>query len=156
MATILLVEDDANTRDLYRAILEAAGHDVHEAADGQVGLRTARATEPHLVILDLGLPIMGGDALLARLRALPFGGDMRILIVTGFDPDIALDRIPRDAADGMVLKPVEPRDLTRAVDDCLAGRPVWPDGPPLSTPPSLPLPLPDSGPDLHVRPPAEE
>lgn len=151
MATILLVEDDANTRDLYRTILESAGHDVHEAADGQEGLRSALALEPRLVILDLGLPIMAGDGLLARLRDLPCGQDLKILVVTGFDPDVAMDRLPRDGADGLVLKPVEPRALVQHVDACLADRPVWPHRPSLSAP-TPPLPPAGEEGDAEAQP----
>jgi DNA-binding response OmpR family regulator len=78
---VLVVEDDAATRALLRAVLEGAGYAVREAADGATGLRLARTTRPALVLLDLRLPYLDGRALAAAHRAQP-GPQAPVLVVT--------------------------------------------------------------------------
>src|SRR5439155_24179495 len=60
VAKVLLIEDEEATRLLVRAALEAAGIEVLEAADGQVGLDLARSAQPDLILLDVGLPVVDG------------------------------------------------------------------------------------------------
>lgn len=66
--TILVVEDEAQIRKFLRISLEAHGFTVKEARLGEDGLRLCAAAQPHLVILDLGLPDMDGQDFILRLR----------------------------------------------------------------------------------------
>lgn len=65
---ILVVEDEAQIRKFVRISLEAHGYEVHEARLGEDGLKLCRTVQPHLVILDLGLPDMDGQKFIQRLR----------------------------------------------------------------------------------------
>ncbi len=65
---VLLIEDDASIRKFLRISLEANGYQVHEARLGEVGLRMCAELGPALVILDLGLPDIEGQAVITRLR----------------------------------------------------------------------------------------
>jgi two-component system KDP operon response regulator KdpE len=65
---VLVVDDEQAIRRLLKAGLEAAGYQVLEAADGEKGLSLAATEAPELVVLDLGLPGLGGAAVLKRLR----------------------------------------------------------------------------------------
>lgn len=66
---ILLVDDDSNSRQLTRVILEHEGlHDVREAADGQAALDSCKRIRPDVVVLDLEMPGMDGWSALPRLR----------------------------------------------------------------------------------------
>lgn len=67
-ASILLIEDEAPIRRFLRIALEAHGYTVHEARSGEQGLMLAGSAEPQLVILDLGLPDMDGQDVIARIR----------------------------------------------------------------------------------------
>ena len=67
-ATILLIEDEAPIRSFLRISLEANGHTVVEARDGESGLAMAADLRPQLVILDLGLPGIDGLQVIKRLR----------------------------------------------------------------------------------------
>ncbi len=122
MARILMVEDDANIREVYRTILEAAGHDVLEAADGQEGFRSVLMDEPDLVLLDLSLPLIDGDGLLKRLERLPIADELKVIVVTAHDRRVATSRIPEGTCRGLLIKPVHPDELVRTVHDCLEGR----------------------------------
>ena len=68
MGKILIVEDEANIRQLVRYNLEKEGFQVMEAADGLQGLRTAQREKPDLVLLDLMLPGMDGVTVLKKAR----------------------------------------------------------------------------------------
>jgi len=77
----LVVEDEAPLRYTMKRILE--GHYVViEAANGQEGLQAAATLAPSLVVLDLGLPDIRGEDVLARLRANPATAGLPVLIAT--------------------------------------------------------------------------
>jgi CheY-like chemotaxis protein len=67
---VLLVEDNRETRQSLRLILEAWGYQVEEAADGAEGLRKAIAWRPDVVLVDIGLPVFDGYELARRVKAL--------------------------------------------------------------------------------------
>jgi adenylate cyclase len=67
--TVLVIDDDADARDLMRRFLAREGLDVVTAADGEEGLRLARQTKPDLITLDVIMPRMNGWAVLEALRA---------------------------------------------------------------------------------------
>jgi Response regulator receiver domain len=65
---VLIVEDNADVRDMLRVLLEVGGHEVHEAEDGPTGLQTALAARPDVAFIDIGLPSMDGDELVQHIR----------------------------------------------------------------------------------------
>jgi two-component system, OmpR family, response regulator len=67
-ATLLVVDDEPNIRELLATSLRFAGFDVHSAADGAAALRMAREIEPDLLVLDVMLPDMDGFTVTRRLR----------------------------------------------------------------------------------------
>lgn len=118
-ATVAIVEDDENTREVFRTILEHRGHRVVEAPDGPAGLTLVRHEMPDLVLLDLGLPGMDGKAVASELKSDPRTASVPIIVVTA-----AVQRDTRDWALGLgcedfLEKPVELRTLTAAVERCL-------------------------------------
>jgi len=68
---VLVVDDNAAARRATARVLARAGYDTREAADGTAALAMARATDPHLVLLDVMLPDMQGPEVMRRLRADP-------------------------------------------------------------------------------------
>lgn len=67
-ARILLIEDEAHIRSFLRISLEAHGYEVFEARRGEEGLAVAGDEDPHLVVLDLGLPDLDGQEVIRKLR----------------------------------------------------------------------------------------
>ena len=65
--TILVVDDDPDIRTLLRRVLGRAGYQVREAADGVQALEEVASERPALVLADLMMPRMNGDALIAQL-----------------------------------------------------------------------------------------
>ena len=68
-ANILIVEDEPGFRLIYRGVLENAGYQVSEAADGKEGLQMAKKLKPDLILLDLVLPKLSGYDVLKKIRA---------------------------------------------------------------------------------------
>lgn len=68
---ILIVDDKWENRSVLRSMLEPLGFELHEATDGQQALDRAIALKPHLILLDLRMPIMDGFEVVRRLRAHP-------------------------------------------------------------------------------------
>jgi CheY-like chemotaxis protein len=71
---ILVVEDDDVTQRLFKRILERNGFDVVTADNGQEGLDAAAREQPHLVLLDLMMPVLDGFGFLRGLRDSPYAG----------------------------------------------------------------------------------
>jgi DNA-binding response OmpR family regulator len=79
---IAIVEDDQAISQMYRIKFEAEGYDVETAENGQLGLQLIEEMKPDIVLLDLMMPIMTGEEMLARLRKTGFGKDMKVIILT--------------------------------------------------------------------------
>lgn len=86
MANVLIVEDDADTRDLLSRYLRMVGHSTTLAANGQEALVALNQQQPDLVVLDMMLPVMDGPAFLravnARQQAAP-----PVLVCSALDRD---------------------------------------------------------------------
>lgn len=80
--TILVVEDDEPIRTLYELKFKQEGFTVHSAGNGREGLREAEEHAPDLILLDLRMPVMAGDAMLAHLRSTDWGAGIRVIILT--------------------------------------------------------------------------
>ncbi|MEV7973762.1 response regulator transcription factor [Cellulomonas sp. NPDC089187] len=82
-ATLLVVDDEPNIRELLATSLRFAGFDVHAAADGGAALRLAKQVQPDLLVLDVMLPDMDGFTVTRRLREK--GQHMPVLFLTARD-----------------------------------------------------------------------
>jgi DNA-binding response OmpR family regulator len=111
-ARILVVEDEPRLGDLLRLYLERDGHRVTVVTDGPAALDAFEADPPDLVVLDLMLPGLAGEAVLAAIRD---AGYTPILIASAKRSD--LERIAglRMGADDYLAKPFNPHELTARV-----------------------------------------
>jgi DNA-binding response OmpR family regulator len=117
MAIILVVDDEANIRELTRLYLSNNGHDVLSAQDGEEALRVARTEDPDLMVLDLMLPKVDGFDVCRQLQR--DGDDLPIIMLTARDDDV--DKIVglELGADDYVTKPFNPRELVARVEAVL-------------------------------------
>jgi len=121
VATILIMEDDGLiTRHMAR-MLRDAGHTPALASDGRSALREA-AERPDVVLLDLGLPDLPGEAVFKQLKSRPDTGQIPILIVTGRTEAARHLRESSKGWAGILLKPVSSVQLRQGVDAALAAR----------------------------------
>jgi CheY-like chemotaxis protein len=116
---ILLIDDDEDSRVVYKGMLEWAGFLVDIAADGMAGLRTARNDPPDVILLDLIMPGIDGGMVLQQLRAMPRTRAIPLIALTGV-PEWLQDHAQQAARfDGVLIKPVESglliHEITRVV-----------------------------------------
>jgi len=111
-ARILVVEDEPRLRELLRLYLEREGHQVTDAGDGASALAAFDADGADLVILDLMLPGMQGEAVLEALRD---AGDVPVLITSAKRSDVERIAGLRLGADDYLGKPFNPHELTARV-----------------------------------------
>jgi PAS domain S-box-containing protein len=109
--TILVVEDNPSTRNMFRFALEAAGYAVLEAADGRTALDLAAQHAPAMVLLDLLLPDMNGIDLCRQLRSSLRGVEMPIIAVSGLQSRLDEARSFQAGFTDYLFKPVAPSRL---------------------------------------------
>jgi CheY-like chemotaxis protein len=121
MASVLIIDDDAVTRTVVRAILEGIGHTVSEAADGYAGLAAYSANPPDLVITDILMPGKDGIETIRELRAI--NPQIKIIALSGdvrFDGPSILRAAHLLGANQVLEKPFRNDELVRLVEDLLA------------------------------------
>ena len=111
-----IVEDDENTREVFRTILEHAGHRVVEASNGEEGLSMVRANRPDLILLDLGLPGLDGRAVAEALKADPRTASVPIIVVTAATGGDTRSWALHTGCNAILEKPVPLRLLTATVE----------------------------------------
>ena len=116
MAKILVIDDEPSITNLVSVYLKPEGYDVYTAADGNAGLKAARAFKPDLIILDVMLPGMDGIELLSRLRR---ESEVYVIMLTAKTEET--DKIVglSIGADDYVTKPFSPRELVARVKAAL-------------------------------------
>jgi CheY-like chemotaxis protein len=111
---LLVVEDNVDARQTLRALLEALGHEVYEAGDGEAGVAAALELRPELVFVDIGLPRVDGYEVVRRLRAAKFPA--RVVALTGYGRDVDLQRAKDAGFDSHLLKPASLEQLNAEID----------------------------------------
>jgi len=124
---VLIVEDNADSREMLAALLEMEGHAVDTAADGPAGLEAIRREAPDLALVDLGLPGLDGHALAAAARAA--GATTRLFALTGYNTEADRESAARAGFHGFLVKPLDPQALQALlVAHGLAPQPAAHDG----------------------------
>jgi signal transduction histidine kinase/CheY-like chemotaxis protein len=118
---VLLVDDNHDSREMYRAVLRAHGHDVCEAPDGEraLALFQQRGSDYPLDVafIDIGLPGgMDGYELARRIRSLPMGRDVRLVALTGYGFPEDRQQSKQAGFARHLVKPVEPEALQRELN----------------------------------------
>jgi CheY-like chemotaxis protein len=116
-ATVLVVEDDDDTRMVYSDGLGYAGYRVITASTGVDGLRAARDEHPDLILLDLSLAGADGWEVVRCLKASHLTGDIPVLLITGY-ADVG-GRAEAEGCAGFLTKPIRLKSLRTAVESLL-------------------------------------
>ena len=118
MTRILHIEDDPANRLLVRKLLQSAGHEVIDAADGLEGVRLACAQRPDLVLVDLNIPGLDGFEVTLRLRGEPSLAGVPIVAITAEgDRETSL----AVGCDGFLQKPIDARSFSSVIQRYLKG-----------------------------------
>ena len=113
--TILLVEDDADTRQAMSLRLRGWGFEVLQASDGQGAITSAQKHHPDLVLLDLGLPAGDGFTVLERLRRLGEAAGIPVIVLTARAAESDHARARSLGARDVLLKPVDNDQLLASI-----------------------------------------
>ncbi|HMJ00171.1 MAG TPA: response regulator transcription factor [Gaiellaceae bacterium] len=117
---LLVVDDDEDIRALLRLVLERAGYEVDDQADGRAALRAFHKGNHDLVLLDVTMPDLDGWELLERIRDL---SDVPVLMLTARDSESDRVRGLRGGADDYVTKPFDREELVARVEALLRRAP---------------------------------
>jgi two-component system phosphate regulon response regulator PhoB len=120
----LIVEDSRTIASIVKHYLQLEGFEVLVAADGTVGLETARRERPRVIVTDLNMPGMSGLDMVRALRADTETHDIAILMLTSDESAETEQQAMAAGADEYILKPVDPQRLAarvRAVVDGARG-----------------------------------
>ena len=113
--TILLADDNDDSREIYGTLLVHEGFRVLEASDGEEAVRLTREELPDLVLLNLLMPELDGLGVLERLRDDPETAELPCVCLTG---DARMERMGdavRRGADAFLTKPAEPREVLATI-----------------------------------------
>lgn len=126
MARILVIEDHALNLELMVYLLQAAGHEVLCASDGDTGLALALRERPDLVLCDIQMPGTDGLAVATALRADPGLASLPLIAVTAAAMAGDRERALAVGFDALIAKPIDPPAFLSMIEPHLPGRPVMP------------------------------
>ena len=101
---IAIIEDDTAISQMYRIKFEAEGYTVDTAENGKVGLDLIKSMKPDMVLLDLMMPEMTGDEMLAKLRETDWGKDLKVIILTNMGEQEVPENVKNLGVSAFILK----------------------------------------------------
>ena len=120
--TILVIEDEDDSAEFVRAVLEGDGTAVARARDGEAGLKAVRADRPDLIVLDVQMPKKDGFTVLVELRQDPETEGIPVVMLTGVAEATGVRFSKSDVGDyigvepdAYVEKPIDPATLSSVV-----------------------------------------
>ena len=116
--SVLVIEDDQDTRDLYVTLLKISGFTVQTARTGMEGFTRACEWRPGVILTDLGLPTIDGWEVVRRLKADARTTDIPVIVVTGRTTS-ELDEMASTFGTRVLLKPCPPDLLVDEVERSL-------------------------------------
>lgn len=122
MTRVLIAEDEPGIALSLEFLLQDAGYEVYTAADGAQALELTLSRRPHLVLLDVMLPVVDGFEVCRSLRAHADLRDTRVLMLTARGREHEVARGLALGADAYMTKPFATKELMRSVAE-LIGRP---------------------------------
>jgi len=114
--TVLVVDDNADTRVVVRWMLERWGYNVVEAADGREALEKAVEHRPQLVVMDLSMPIADGYEAIRSIRAREEFASLPVIAVTAFDRAVSREGAEAAGFDHYLSKPIDFKRLEVLVE----------------------------------------
>jgi CheY-like chemotaxis protein len=122
MINVLVAEDNPVNRELLRELLEARGYNVIEAPDGQEALRMIDENDPEILLLDIGMPVLDGFAVIRKIRENTNLAALMVLAVTAYAMQGDRENILNAGFDGYLSKPINARDLANELERLLHKR----------------------------------
>ena len=118
---VAIVEDDLAISQMYRIKFEAEGFEVETAENGKLGLELAESMKPDIILLDLMMPEMTGDQMLAKLRETEWGKDIKVIILTNMGEQEVPENVKAHGVTAFILKAdMTPRQVADLVKSKLS------------------------------------
>lgn len=116
MSDIVIIEDNPHSARLASRLLRRAGHETRIAEDGEIGLSTVFNHTPDLILIDLGLPDIDGQTVVAMLRQQPEFQDLPIVAFTAWPEETAQNMATAYGCVGVISKPINTRKFADQVE----------------------------------------
>jgi CheY-like chemotaxis protein len=127
MPTVLVVDDNADTREVVRWMLERWGCRVIEAADGRQAFEMTVGSRPDLILMDLSMPVVDGYDAIRSIRGREEFSQLPIIAITAFDMAVSREGAAAAGCDHFLSKPIDFKRLEVLVDKLTRpGRPKNP------------------------------
>lgn len=121
MTKIAIIEDDAAISQMYRIKFEAEGYTVETAENGELGLQLIEQMLPDIILLDLMMPVMSGEEMLAKMRQREWGKNVKVIILTNRGEQEIPEEVKNQGVDAIILKAaMTPRQVAELVKSKLA------------------------------------
>lgn len=115
-AKITIIEDDQAISQMYRFKFEAEGFTVETAENGKLGLELVEKMRPDIILLDLMMPEMNGDEMLAKLRQTDWGKNIKVIILTNMGEQEIPEEVKKLGVAAVILKAdMTPRQVAELV-----------------------------------------
>ena len=116
MKKIAIVEDDQAISQMYRFKFEAEGYEVETAENGKLGLQLVEQMKPDIILLDLMMPEMSGDQMLAAMRKTAWGKNIKVVILTNRGEQEIPPEVKSLGVEAVILKAdMTPRQVAELV-----------------------------------------
>ena len=117
--TVLLVEDTEDNRFMMRRLLEMTGYRVVEAMNGEEAVKLAQDETPHLILMDLSLPVIDGLAATRLIRKLPDFKRTPIIAVSAHDTSDFQSEAIQAGCNRYITKPIDFNELEELIAELL-------------------------------------
>ncbi len=114
---VLVVDDNRDGAESLAEMLRLLGNEVRTAHDGVEAIDAAGEFQPHVVLMDVGMPRMNGLDATRRIREQPWGRDVTVIALTGWGQENDRERSREAGCNGHLVKPVHLADLQKVLDE---------------------------------------
>ncbi|MEW6714203.1 MAG: response regulator [Nitrospirota bacterium] len=115
MTKVLVVDDNEKNLKLLRVILQHNGCEVIEAANGKEGVFKSKEHAPHLIFMDIQMPVMDGISALKILRSDESTRHIPVIALTSYAMKGDMERIIEEGFNGYIAKPISAVELVGVI-----------------------------------------
>ncbi len=112
---ILIVDDDAKTRKLLRAMLQNSGYEIIEAENGEQGIKLAKENIPDLILMDIEMLVMDGMSAFKVIRADESTKNIPVIALTSYAMKGDKEKFLAEGFDNYISKPIDVKEFLKIV-----------------------------------------
>jgi CheY-like chemotaxis protein len=113
---ILIVDDNSDNLDLFSTVLKCSGYETLEAKDGLEGIRIAQTEKPHLILMDIQMPVMDGFKALQLLRSESTTKDIPSIALTSYCLEEGRDGFLKLGFVDFIQKPIKLKEFIKTIE----------------------------------------